>query len=468
MRKYRFLFLVTALCILASCAKEDRFSSDGFGPSDMAKGFGHCYNSKVFMVPPPNGTNDTESLMSTIALAQSQGSGSVVQLQKGIYHIGFIEIREFEGTIRGAGMGKTIIKLAEDLPCLEMIEYTGCFALFSFIGGDIKMQDISFIIEDGRVCVEPDNEYGNGYDLYILLKFTDAFHDFFVPDVRHVKACVENIEFDGGIDNEGGSGQQFNVNSAIWFGFDYGISTFPNDLRANGDMTVRNCSFKHFLCAIDIPGLGDGNINITTNIFKDLSAPLFIFDNINTKGVITNNSFSESLFYDLLIWDLDYTVLGYNFYPYSKPSTKTSWKISGNTFNTQNFGGEFQYPNGVSIYLLDARRVFHPEENLAMEFFVNNNTLNLQKDAKGIVGYNNIGAMVVSNKFKGTGVVGISLDVENGGDSKNNKILGNNFSMADYETDIYLGEYTSNCLVAGSPMATIVNDGVNNHITGNR
>ncbi|MBP1667584.1 MAG: hypothetical protein H6Q23_2444, partial [Bacteroidetes bacterium] len=65
MGKYRFLFLTTALCILASCAKEERFSSNGLGPSDIAKGFGQCYNNKVFMVLPPNGTNDTENLLTT-------------------------------------------------------------------------------------------------------------------------------------------------------------------------------------------------------------------------------------------------------------------------------------------------------------------------------------------------------------------------------------------------------------------
>ena len=154
MGKYRFLFLVTALCILASCAKEERFSSDGFGPSDMAKGFGHGFQEKVFMVPLPNGTNDTENIMNTIALAQAQGPGSVVQFQEGTYHIGFIEIREFEGTIRGAGMNKTIVKPIMGLPCLEESKKDlGCCTC-SFIGGNITMSDISFDIDDGETCKE--------------------------------------------------------------------------------------------------------------------------------------------------------------------------------------------------------------------------------------------------------------------------------------------------------------------------
>ncbi len=181
MGKYRCLFLVSALCILASCAKEERFSSDGFGPSDMAKGFGHCYNSKVFMVPPPNGTNDTESLMNTIGLAQSQGPGSVVQLQKGTYNIGFIEIREFEGTIRGAGMDKTIIKPVPNLPCHDEVPKTLTVALVSFIGGDIKMSDLSFKVDDGEPCernytTNPDM----GSDLYILVKLVDRVNDYYV------------------------------------------------------------------------------------------------------------------------------------------------------------------------------------------------------------------------------------------------------------------------------------------------
>lgn len=103
---------------------------------------------------------------------------------------------------------------------------------------------------------------------------------------------------------------------------------------------------------------------------------------------------------------------------------------------------------------------------MPMKFMVENNIFKLHEGATGIVGVNNKEAMILANKFTGKGVTGISLNGENNAYSLNNKILGNNFSMADYKTDIYLSPLTKNCLVAGSPMANIDNEGEGNRITG--
>ena len=154
-----------------------------------------------------------------------------------------------------------------------------------------------------------------------------------------------------------------------------------------------------------------------------------------------------------------------NYYLNSVPTSRATYKISGNIFDTY-AGDPFFYPGGVSIYMIDVRTATYPDENMPMKFMVENNVFKLHEGATGIVGLNNKDAMILANKFVGTGVTGISLNGEGEAYSLNNKILGNNFSMADYETDIYLGLRTKNCLVAGSPMAIIDNKGENNKITG--
>jgi len=103
---------------------------------------------------------------------------------------------------------------------------------------------------------------------------------------------------------------------------------------------------------------------------------------------------------------------------------------------------------------------------MPMKFMVENNIFKLHEGAKGIVGVNNKDALILDNKFLGKGLSGISLDGEGEAYSINNKILWNKFSGADYQTDIYLGPHTKNCLVASFPMAVIVNEGVGNRITG--
>ena len=459
MGKYRCLFFVTALCILASCAKEERFSSDGFGPSDMAKGFGHGYHANVFMVPAPSGDDDTQNLLNTIALAQDQGPGSVVQFQKGTYLISFMHIYGFNGTIKGAGKEKTIIKPIHALPCEPEYEKSAeTVSLISFYGGDIKLSDLSFKIDDGMICATDHGMYAG--DLYSLIKFTNS-----LPEHTYCKSDVENVDFEGGRDDSGGN-DRFNTIVAIWDGFDFGAASAGNE-RANTDLMTSKCTFKYFGTALDIAGLGGGNKVVKDNTFNYCDAPLLIFDIINTSGLIINNEFESNNWFDVLIDNTDYSEYGY--YTYHPQEKVTSFKISGNVIKTDKLQeGVFIYPKGISMYLMDHRRTMHPEENLAMKFLVENNRFDLGRDVTGIVGHNNKDAMILANKFMGEGVTGISLDGENGAYSLNNKILGNKFSMADYETDIYLGEYTGNCLVAGSPIANIVNEGVNNHITGNR
>ena len=458
MGKYRFLFLVTALCILASCAKEERFSSDGFGPPDLNKGFGHGYNGKVFMVPLPDGTNDTENILNTIELAQSQGSGSVVQFQKGTYLISFMEIYGFNGIIKGAGKGKTIIKPINKLPCEAVYEET--FSLISFNGGDIKLSDLSFKIDDGMIC---ETDYGMyGGDLYSLIKFTN-----YLPGYNYCKSDVENVDFEGGRDNSG-SNESFNTIVAIWDGFDFGAASSGNE-RANSDLKTTRCTFKYFSTAVDIAGVGGGNKVVKENNFIYCDVPVLIYDIINTSCLLTNNKFAFNNWFDVLIDDTDYSIYGY--YTYHPPEKATSFKISCNEFKTSKLqeGDFFGFPKGVSMYLMDQRRAMHPEENLAMKFIVENNRFDLGKDVTGIVGHNNKGAMIIANKFTGAGVKGITLNGDIEIYSIGNKIFGNNFLMADYtEADIHLGPGTRNCLITGSPKAVIVNEGERNHITGNR
>ncbi|NMC38403.1 MAG: hypothetical protein GYA41_08785 [Bacteroidales bacterium] len=46
------------------------------------------------------------------------------------------------------------------------------------------------------------------------------------------------------------------------------------------------------------------------------------------------------------------------------------------------------------------------------------------------------------------------------------KVLGNKFMESDLETDILLGEYTTNCLVTRNRRDNVVNLGINNMIKG--
>jgi hypothetical protein len=463
MKKLSFLLIITTLCILASCSKDDGFNSGRVSPSGFENGIvQNCSDyGPLFMVPLPTGGDDTENLLSAIALAQAAGPGSVVQLQKGTYRIGFVEIDEFFGTIKGMDKGKTIISPVSNLPCVEELAKTTCIALVSFIGGEIRLENLSFKIDDGMLCSTTD---GYGGDLYILVKFTDRYHDYYIPEKLYVKADIENVEFTGGLDDSG-TDPKFNILACIWGGYDYGY-VYGTEERANVDLTVSGCSFRNFDAPVDYAGIGNGKIIVKNNYFSHTDLPCAFFDMINTTGQIVNNIFTDSYFFDILIDNTDYSV--YGIYPYHPPVKLTTFKISGNYFKTRKLEeGDFIYPKGTSMYLLDNRRTMRPEENVPMKFIVENNRIDLGVGTTGIIGLNNVDAMILANKFSGGGVVGISLNGTSADLMASNlKILGNNFMESDLETDVLLGEFTTNCLVTKNRRDNVVNLGINNRITG--
>jgi hypothetical protein len=460
MGKFKFILFIAAACLIASCAKDE-----GFGPGpDFHSGMGHGqhFSCPAIMVPAPTGTDDTQNILDAISLAKDKGAGTVVQLQTGTYIVNFIKVYDFYGTVRGAGQEKTFVKPVPGLLCLEETSTVGCVSLLSFIGGNTTLSDISFVMEDGDPCAENYLTYGK--DLYVFVKFTDMLPgDGVIPEGHSVKATVRNCSFKAGTNSPDGGGLKYNLSVCIWFGHDF-LWTGTGE-RTIGDLELSNCKFNGSMCAVDLAGMGGGKINVNRNIFLDAYAPLFYYDNINTTGTITGNQFRNSTWYDVYIDDTNLGAYGY--YTDEAPVKRSLFRLAGNTFHTTNYGGSFIQPAGVSIYMLDMRTAARPEENMPMKFIVENNLLFLNEDASGIVGLNNRDAMIVANKFIGDGKTGISL---NGTSSDvmalNLKVLGNNFMASDLETDVMLGEFTTNCLVTRNRRDVVVDLGVNNKIAG--
>lgn len=125
------------------------------------------------------------------------------------------------------------------------------------------------------------------------------------------------------------------------------------------------------------------------------------------------------------------------------------------------------FPAGTAMYLVDYRNTMYPEEKMPMKFLVENNQINLYENATGIVGLNNQDAMIVANKFRGTGKTGISLNGTSADFMASSlRVLANKFMESNLETDVLLGEFTTNCLVTRDRRDNVVNLGVNNKITG--
>jgi hypothetical protein len=457
MKKLTFLIALVIMLIIGACTK-DGLITDQTNAEDISLKHGHI--PKVIKVSPVAGDN-TQNLLDAFAQAKLAGPNTVVQLVEGTYEINnFMEIYDFIGIFKGAGQGKTFIKPIPK-PFFKTAQWgadRGLPMLVTFVGGDIKMSDMTFTV-DNVVLGESDFLW-IGQDLYGYVAFVDWVRSY-TPNPKFVSASVEDVQFIGGVDGLAGNGSEYNVDMAIWFGHDFVNS--PTEVvlgaRSNGTLTVCNCKFEKIMAAIDAAGMEKSKIVFTDNICINLDQALFLFDLLNTDAIISNNRFIGSRINDLLIWNLDYGAFGY----YSNivtPTKRTTYKITGNLFNPNS--------NVQSMFLRDTRRSMYPDENMPDRYLIHQNIINTSDGSIGVAGINLVDALIQENKFKGKGLEGVSLDGDAvaGIYAYDNKLIGNSFSGADYSiADIILGPNTKDCMVVGvSSDETVIDNGTGNTI----
>jgi len=191
------LLIIACLTFAAACNKSDQLNEELAGG---LKSSGH--GGKVFTVA-PNGTDDTQNIIAAFENAKASSPGATVQLAPGTFTIGMIEIHEFNGFLKGSGKGKTIITNRSGLPCDASFEQNLQPALVTFVGGKIKISDMTFHIADGDPCAPGplnDSFYGDLCAVIILADFSATF----MPAHRYINGTIDNVEFIAG--NDGGHG----------------------------------------------------------------------------------------------------------------------------------------------------------------------------------------------------------------------------------------------------------------------
>ncbi len=457
MKKITYLFLSAMLMMFFACTQED--VQVGQPDDELSKAGKHT--GPVFKVY-PTGVDDTENLVQAFASAKASGPGAVVQLLEGQYTIGMIEVREFDGTFRGAGKGKTIISNLPDLPCNEYWAIDNCPFLMQFVGGNVSVSELTFHINDGIPCADSELSPWHDYfgDVMVTVLVMADYTQTYTPSNRFIKAIVNNVEFITG-DIEGGYnpfGLSSNTNMTIYAGNPYMTGTGTEPL-SNGDFTITGCTFDHTNIGPDFAGLGENaSVKIENNEMNGTVYGLCMYCNLGSKFIVRNNTFIDGLLFDLWIDDNDY-----GYYPNEVLRRRTEWDISGNKF--------FSSPATISIFLSDWRRTHFPDEDFPQLFDIKSNTFNTQEGGTAIMGLNSIDAKIWNNTFKGTGAVGVYLEGDAGTETyaQYNKILNNNFSQSNYTgSNVYLGEFTANNMVIGVAKDKVTDLGDNNIVVGTK
>jgi len=404
----------------------------------------------------PTGDDDTPNLKQAFDDAIVAGSGSVVQLAEGIYHLNFIEIREFFGTFRGAGKGKTVITTVPDLSVDALLSQSLHTILIVFVGGNVHISDMTIKTPPGPLSTGSIS----GID-GLLGIFARTFQ--YTSENEYINAVINHVEFIGNRDN---------TNKGIHAGYD--ILDNRTDVRwplSFMDISITNCSFDNFINFGALVELVKGG-----KIVAGTKQNGNIFRNNSTLGWSTGGS--------LGFWcnvNVDITVEGNTFFVppgtrygielFSSPipryleqvaQTKgTVCNIEQNEFyNSGGFGG---------MIINDRRRYFYPED-LPLVVQVKNNRFNLSNDANsGITCNNTYGMIIRNNRFDGNGQYGVRI----WGDSpypynENGLMLGNNFSNTSFSVASVLFEArTKNWTIVGGNLGESVWDktlGAGNHI----
>jgi len=473
MKKFIFLIPVVLCIIIASCSKDP-----GFGPGKgLSPGFDKGFKPSVPLVTysPSADGDDTDELLALISGAES---GSVIKLSAGEYHLGYMELYGFNGSLVGAGKDKTKIILKPSINQRSQMDENKTPGWWRLIGGNITLSDITFRTPDGFLSAEgeyyPSPQSDAGRDLYSMFMVNHSNDEFYYPDGPPQKLLVKNCRFIGGTnsdtDYDGWIKTEKNTGIAFWIGIDY---TWPKaDLKyplTKGDYVFKDCYFENLLDAVEGFSLGEkATLTVTGCRINKCQIPLYFLANYNSIISITNNIITGSQLYDIFIEDVDG---GYLPNTEIKPLKRCSFIITGNQFINKAIVS--------SIVLCDTWIGINPAHSFPLLFTIKGNLFNLSGSGCAITALNSQDPVIRNNSFTGTCETGVYINggitqdvygivtIPNEVYAKNALLLGNNFSgLKATDAAVVLGDKTMNCTVIGTGKEKVIDDGINNKVTG--
>jgi hypothetical protein len=409
----------------------------------------------VFIVE-PGGGDDTPAIMQAFMDAEAAGPGSVVQLVEGEYHLGFIEIRDFYGSFRGAGKDKTIITAMDNLAALDMIALGQYPQLIKFVGGDVHISDFTLRTPEGAISDMP---YGH---IQCLMSFSAYNANYELGnEERSINAVVDNVSFHGQF-YEAGMGfyhYAYNCLLAVRAGYDFtGYEELP---REHINFKITNSDFNTFCYGLVLEAMKESELIVgeknNGNVFNVCEQGGGVWESRRMNILIEGNIFNVPE----ACWGFDV-----NDYPYYEqygilkyePETKTTvCNINTNVFNVNH--------SEYAIWLRNMRH-YDFEGEMPTAYQLKNNKFNMADYYDwAFIGRGIKGTVIRNNQFVGLGDLAVYLDMG----ASEGLILGNNFSSVDLLSgSIYLNSTTWNWTIVGGGdnQSMVLNGGTNNIITG--
>jgi hypothetical protein len=377
-------------------------------------------DSPTFTVEPSNG-DDTEAIQAAFDAAKAAGPGSTVELAPGQFYTNAIFVDNFYGIFKGAGKDLTKINVlkGKDPDAEGVVGPNGPY-LFTFVGGDVCISDLSFDITP-NMPAEPweDPDYPS-YDLIALILITGE-----------INSRIENIKctgHDGTLINPF-SGKSFNVRVGVEINF------------GTGEHIITKCNFNSLWGGISAFVLTNSKMKIKSNTIEGGTFGIINMDNSNSEFEISRNYLETTFLYAIWAWQVGLLT------PSLSPS---KWLISHNTLS-------------VSIFA-DGIGLMDDTSTKSIEAVVSHNKISLDNTEWGGIWTSGLqDAFICNNIICGIGAYGIGCAFP-----YNNLMLGNNVQNVDASWAPIFLYRASECVIVGGSTKTNVADiaGYNNIIVG--
>lgn len=420
----------------------------------------------------PNGVDDTANLACAFESAKAAGAGSTAQLVKGEYHVGLIQVADFDGAFRGAGTGKTVLHPLHHMDCQALVDQNMSAAWLTFRLGNPRISDMTLYDDDPEPCATYSGDVWGavGNDFFALNLTGKPLGK--VYDCAQLKipqfgrGTVTRIEvktppmsevdttkyISMGISTGGEVGN--NPDCAFW----------PS--LVGGDYTISDSTYSLPGASFVIsPAILGGTTRILNNVVNGGLFGIYSIDANGTQDIISGNTVSGTKADAIRVDGGTAWVNWTNMPPFDKP---TYFAITNNTVSATG------QANGITAW--DVSSVVlgqHHDQGM-----ISGNTITLDGDSTWGIWVEGVnGAVVNHNAVKGKGNAGILMNLTGytfgSGDNawtftssatmKDCWVTLNDLSGlagydANYIAGVFLGPQTNHCTVIGSNLSDTVLD----------
>jgi hypothetical protein len=412
--------------------------------------------SQVFTIE-PSGSDDTDAFVQAFDDAKEAGHGSVIQLCEGQYTLGFIEVRDFYGTIKGAGKGKTTITAMDNLNMDPLLGRGVLPDLIKFVGGDVHLSHFTMRTPPGKISVGGP-EHGA---ITSLLNFSANNSDYEpLNEERSINVVIDNICLQGQRlgDDEGYPGYVYNYNCAFALRTSHDYYKWVGEPvpRQKVDISITNSEFDTFCYGVVLEDLKNSQLVVGEknkgNTFNNLDRAGGVWEGRDNKIIVSGNTFNIPAYsWGFAVDDYPY----YSFLKNEPPQGPSLFDISNNVFN-------MKYAD-YGLFISNILNYYYGHIPMAIQ--VKNNLFTMADGWEWAIRSDyTVGMVIRNNKFGGHGDWALVM----ANFSKKGLVLGNTFSTAILESGVaYLTPSTENwTLVGGNMLDRVVNLGVDNVITG--